>query len=135
MRILFVGLSLLLLFSSATVAQYKPEKKAPPKAEQKKLYKHVDADGKVVFSDRPATADQKAIQQKSANVASPEATRQLKQQLHDRQREEQAERDAQRQRHYAQQRREAEAERDRRKKEADPNSPIQDPARPRVRHY
>jgi hypothetical protein len=136
MRSLFVGLGLLVLSSSGAMAQqYKPPQKTPPKAEQKKLYRHVDADGKVVFSDRPATADQKAIQQKGVNVASPEATRQLKQQLNDRQREEQAERDAQRQRHYAQQRREAEAERERRAKEADPNSPIQDQARPRVRHY
>lgn len=112
-------LGLLLLSSSTALGQ--------------KLYKHVDADGKVVFSDRPAAAGQKAVPQKSANVASPEATRQLEHARRQNLREEQAERFAQQQRHQAQRRREAEAERERREKEADPNSPIQDPARPRVR--
>jgi hypothetical protein len=118
MRGLVAGLILLLL-SSTTLAQ--------------RLYKHVDADGKVVFSDRPAQGDQEPIEQRSGNVASPEATRQLQYQLREKRREEQAERFAQQQRHQAQRRREAEAEWERRAKEADPYSPIQDPARGRVR--
>jgi hypothetical protein len=120
MRVVLVSLSLMMLFSSAALAQ--------------KLYKHVDADGKVVFSDRPAEAGQKAIPQKGPNVASPEATRQLEYARREKLREEQAERIAQQQRYHAQRLREAEAERERRLKEADPNAPIQqDPARPRVR--
>lgn len=42
------------------------------------LYKSVDANGNVVYSDRPAHAEQKPEQRKSANVASPEVTRQIK---------------------------------------------------------
>jgi len=119
MRVLLAGLGLVVLTSSTGFAQ--------------KLYRHVDADGKVVFSDRPAAAGQKALQQKSANVAAPEATRQVDNARREKLREEQAERLAQQQRYQAQQRRELEAERERRAKEADPYAPIQDPARPRVR--
>jgi hypothetical protein len=119
MRVFLAGLGLLVLASSTVFAQ--------------KLYRHVDADGKVVFSDRPEKAGQKALPHKSANVASPEATRQLEHDRRAKLREEQAERLAQQQRYQAQRHRELAAERERRAKEADPYSPIQDPARPRVR--
>jgi hypothetical protein len=119
MRVLVAGWILLLLSSSTALAQ--------------RLYKHVDADGKVIFSDRPAQGDQEPIEQKSNNVATPEARRQLESQLREKRREEEAQRLAQQQRYQAQRRREAEAERERRAKEADPYSPEQDPARPRVR--
>jgi Domain of unknown function (DUF4124) len=119
MRVLLAGLGLLVLSSSTVLAQ--------------KLYKHVDADGKIVYTDRPAEAGQKPIVQKSPNVASPEARRQDDYARRQSLREEQAERMAQQQRHLAQRRRDAEAERERRAKEADPYSPIQDPARPRAK--
>jgi hypothetical protein len=105
---------------------------ASPAAAQK-LYKHVDANGNVVFTDRPVNAGQKAEKPKTANVASPEAVRQLEYAERERRREERAERAAQQQRYLSQRRREAQAERERRAREADPYSPIQDPARPRVR--
>ena len=119
MRVLIAVLALLVLSPSTVLAQ--------------KLYKHVDADGKIVYTDRPAEAGQKAIVQKAPNVASPEARRQDEYGRRQSLREEQAERAAQQQRHLAQRRREAEAEMERRAKEADPYAPIQDPARPRVR--
>ena len=98
-----------------------------------KVYRHVDERGKVTFADRPQEAGQKAEKQKTANVESAEARRQLDHQLDDRQREEQASRMAQQQRHQAQRQREMEAELERRAREADPNSPPQDPYRPRRR--
>ena len=121
MRFFVATLGLLLLWSSSVLAQ--------------KLYRHTDADGKVVYSDRPAEAGQKAVPQKSPNVASPEASRQIEYERRNKLREEQAERHAQQQRYLAPRRREAEAEREKRAKEADPYNPIQDPARPRVRQY
>lgn len=100
-----------------------------------KLYRHVDENGKVVYSDRAPQAGHKAETQKAANVASPEARRQLENAERAREREEQAERHAQQQRHLSQRRREAEAERERRAKEreANPYSPQQEPYQPRVR--
>jgi hypothetical protein len=97
------------------------------------LYRHVDGNGNVTFADRPQQAGQKAEKPKAGNVESPEASRQLRYQLDDRQREEQADRMAQQQRHHAQRQREMEAELERRQKEADPYSPQQEPYRPRVR--
>lgn len=44
---------------------------------QAELYRSVDADGKVVYSDRPAHAGHKPESQKAPNVASPEASRQI----------------------------------------------------------
>src|SRR5579885_1053759 len=41
------------------------------------LYKHVDADGKVTYSDRPSRPEQKPIELPPVNVASPEARRQM----------------------------------------------------------
>jgi hypothetical protein len=98
-----------------------------------KLYRHVDENGKVVFSDRAPQPGQKAETQKAANVASPEARRQLQIAERARQREEQAERHAQQQRYLSQRRRDAEAEQERRAKEANPYSPQQEPRQPRVR--
>jgi len=121
MKSLMIGLGLMLLWSLDVAAQ--------------KLYKHVDADGKIVYTDRPQEAGQKAIVQKAPNVASPEATRQVEHARREKLREEQAERLAQQQRYQAQRQREMQAERERRAKEQDPYSPIQDPARPRVRQY
>ncbi|HEX2650441.1 MAG TPA: DUF4124 domain-containing protein [Burkholderiales bacterium] len=41
------------------------------------FYKHVDADGNVTYSDRPAQPGQPALSLPSVNVATPEARRQL----------------------------------------------------------
>ena len=93
-------------------------------------YKHVDEKGNVTFTDRPQTPGQKAEKLKAANMESPDARRQTEYAHRERQREDQAERMAQQQRYQSQRRRELEAEQERRVKERDPNSPIQDPARP-----
>jgi len=45
-------------------------------AQAGKLYRHVDEQGNVVFSDRPSKADQSPEKKKPANAASSEATRQ-----------------------------------------------------------
>jgi hypothetical protein len=42
-----------------------------------KLYKHVGPDGTVVYTDRPVQAGQKEEKKKPANVAAPEASRQV----------------------------------------------------------
>lgn len=41
------------------------------------MYRSVDADGNVVYSDRPVQAGQKPEPRKAPNVASPEASRQI----------------------------------------------------------
>jgi hypothetical protein len=102
-------------------------------AEAQRLYKHVDENGKVTFTDRAPTPGQKPEKLKAANVETPDARRQTEYAHRERQREEQAERMAQQQRYQSQRRREFEAEQERRTKERDPNSPIQDPYRPHVR--
>jgi hypothetical protein len=104
-------------------------------AAAQKLYKHVDEKGNVTYTDRAPKGDQKAEKLKAPNVASPEASRQLQYAAREKQREEQLERQAQQQRHLSQRRREIEAERERRLKEreANPYSPEQAPAVPRVR--
>ena len=59
----------------------------------RRLYKGVDEKGNVVYSDRPAKADHSPEKKQSANVASPEATRQLETERRDmmqRHREEEA---------------------------------------------
>jgi hypothetical protein len=98
-----------------------------------KLYKHVDENGNVLFSDRPPQAGHKAETLRSPNVAAPEATRQLQYAEYRRLWEEHLERQVQQQRYFAQRRREMEAEREKRAQEADPYSPEQAPSRPRVR--
>ena len=77
-------------------------------ANAQKLYKHVDKDGKVYYTDRPAEAGQKAANLPPVNVQSPEANRQLRNELHNRQREEAAERAAAQRRHQSVVRRERE---------------------------
>ncbi len=49
-----------------------------PHATAQKLYKHVDKDGKVYYTDRPVEAGQKTMKLSTPNVASPEASRQLR---------------------------------------------------------
>ncbi len=106
----------------------------PADAPAQRLYKHVDAKGKVTYTDRPADAGHKAEKPRPANVASPEAVRQDYLQEQGRLREERAERLAQQERYVAQRRREQEAAaRERSVREADPYNPVQQPARPRVR--
>jgi hypothetical protein len=104
-------------------------------AAAQKLYRHVDENGKVVYTDRPQHANQKAEKLKAPNVTSPEASRQLDYAVRERKREEQAERLAQQQRAMAQRQREFEEERERRYREAEANpySPPQAPARPRAK--
>ena len=103
-------------------------------AAAQKLYKHVQPDGSVVYSDRPAAAGQKEEKRKPANVASPEANRQLRLENRERQIEYQEEVAAQRRRHQAQQQREAQMERERRAREAAENpGAVQQPYRPRAR--
>lgn len=100
-----------------------------------KLYKHVGPDGSVVYTDRPATANQKEEKKRPANVSSPEATRQIYLERRDRQIEYQEEAAAQRRRHQAQRQREAQMEREQRAREAaeNPGAVQQAPYRPRVR--
>lgn len=74
----------------------------------RQLYKTVDAQGRVVYSDAPKDAAQKGTKIDAVNVASPESRRQLQIQLQDRQREEQAERNAAYQRGATIRQREAE---------------------------
>ena len=104
-----------------------------PSSSTPKLYKHVDEKGNVSFTDRPQNAEQKPQKLQAPNVSSPELTRQLNNDLRNKQREEFAEHQAQQRRYMSQRQKELEAERERRAKEADPYSPVQDPARPRVR--
>lgn len=98
-----------------------------------KLYKHVDEEGRVLFSDRPLQPGHKAESLNGPNVASPDATRQLLYAEYRHRWEEHLDRQVQQQRYFAQLRRDREAERERLAKEADPYSPEQQPARPRVR--
>jgi hypothetical protein len=102
-------------------------------ADAQRLYKHVDENGHVTYTDRPPLAGQKPEKEKTRNVASPEANRQMRIHQGEVDRERRAEEVA-RMRRYADQRRyEMEKERERRAREADPNRVEQAPARPRVR--
>lgn len=134
-RILLLALaSTFLSAPAAAQGLYKPgNEKGKAPAPVQRLYKHVDEKGNVVFTDRPQRAGQKAEKTKPANVESPESTRQLEYARRERLRENRAEQAAQQQRHYAQRRRDWQEQHERRAKEADPYSPIQAPARPRVR--
>lgn len=62
------------------------------------LYRHVDANGKVSYSDRPQSSAEKGIKPPPANVSSPEARRQLYQEQRNSEREEMLQRRAQQQR-------------------------------------
>ncbi len=68
---------------------------------QQKLYKHVDKNGRVYYTDRPTEGGQKTHNLPPPNVESPEASRQLRNDLYNRQREEAAERNAAQRRHYS----------------------------------
>jgi hypothetical protein len=80
----------------------------PPASTGGTLYRSVDANGKVVFSDRPKEAGDKGVKAAQGNVASPEARRQMNIELQNRNREEYADRAAAAQRQQAAQRREYE---------------------------
>jgi len=78
------------------------------------LYRHVDANGKVVYTDRPDAAGEQGRRVAPPNVESPEARRQMNIDLQNRSREEYADRVAATRRQSAIQRRDAlEAERKR----------------------
>src|SRR5262245_31969194 len=80
-RIVFVSVATLLAFSSgSSIAQ--------------KLYRHVDENGKVSYSDRPQQAAQKAEKTHKPNVESREATRQMQIGEQESRREEAAQRQA-----------------------------------------
>jgi hypothetical protein len=79
-RVVVTAVSALALGAETSIAQ--------------KLYRHVDENGKVTFSDRPQKADQKAEKMKKPNVASREATRQVQIGAQESSREEAAERAA-----------------------------------------
>jgi len=66
----------------------------PPGGAPGALYRHVDANGKVVYTDRPDAAEEKGHAVAPTNVASPEARRQMYIELQNSNREEQAERNA-----------------------------------------
>ncbi len=65
-----------------------------PLAAAQKLYKHVDKDGKVYYTDRPVEAGQKTMNLSTPNVASPEASRQLREEEMNSRREEYQQRNA-----------------------------------------
>ena len=107
--------------------------KAPPlpPATRGMLYRSVDANGKVVYSDRPKEAGEKGTKATQGNVASPEARRQTNIQLQDRKREEYEERVAAARRHAEVQRRERE-EAARKQKEHEAQNPGDAPRQIRI---
>jgi hypothetical protein len=68
---------------------------AAASASAQNLYRGVDEKGNVVYSDRPQKADQKPTKPPAPNVESPEARRQMIEELNNKRREEAADRNAQ----------------------------------------
>jgi hypothetical protein len=101
----------------------------------RQMYRTVDDKGRVVYSDAPKEAGQKAAKiNNSVNVATPEARRQLEIDLQNRSREEQAERSAAIQRNAPIRQREAE-EAYRKRREAEAQNPEYAPRPIRIQQY
>jgi hypothetical protein len=90
----------LLLAAPAALGQDRPNYDArklqsKPAAQPRQMYKHVDENGRVVYTDAPKDAAQKGAKlNSSVNVSSPEARRQMQIEDQNNRREEYAERAA-----------------------------------------